>query len=127
MDDLSDRLFRLMTPEMKADVENSFKRDMTIQSKSLRRVPPDPMAEKNIPVPNMKDLEESDLLDPAVLQETLVQSLLHMKPRFPPLEKLPCANVQAEKYTACENRGNLACSACKLVSYCSKVRAYLPS
>ncbi|KAF9239784.1 hypothetical protein BU15DRAFT_46298 [Melanogaster broomeanus] len=40
--------------------------------------------------------------------------------KFPPPEILPCANVQVELYTACEKPGKLACSACKLVSYCSK-------
>ncbi|KIJ61529.1 hypothetical protein HYDPIDRAFT_183158 [Hydnomerulius pinastri MD-312] len=42
-------------------------------------------------------------------------------PTFPPftLTVLPCANAQVEKYTACENPGKMACSACRLVSYCS--------
>ena len=39
-----------------------------------------------------------------------------------PLETTPCANVQmTEQSTICKNQGKLVCSACKLVSYCSKV------
>jgi hypothetical protein len=37
------------------------------------------------------------------------------------LERLPCANVEAAKNWRCTEDGTLACSQCKLVSYCSKV------
>ncbi|KDQ51326.1 hypothetical protein JAAARDRAFT_185086 [Jaapia argillacea MUCL 33604] len=37
-----------------------------------------------------------------------------------PLERLPCANVEAETRTTCPNDGKLSCGVCKLVSYCSK-------
>jgi hypothetical protein len=47
--------------------------------------------------------------------------LLNEKPKFSPLENLPCANVEVQKYKMCPNPGTLACGACKLVSYCSKV------
>ncbi|KAF9224203.1 hypothetical protein BS17DRAFT_780637 [Gyrodon lividus] len=43
-----------------------------------------------------------------------------LKPLFPPLDCLPCANVQADQYVTCKNRGKSSCSACKLVSYCSQ-------
>jgi hypothetical protein len=39
-----------------------------------------------------------------------------------PLERLPCANVEPKKNWRCQESGRLACSECKLVSYCSKVR-----
>ena len=114
MDELTDQLFSLMTPDMKAELENSMQHDMGIQSKSLRRMPPDPMAEKG---PSLDHNNEYPL---AGLEEKL-KKLQNVKPRFPPLEKLPCANVQVERYTICENPGTSTCSACKLVSYCSKV------
>lgn len=114
MDELTDQLFSLMTPEMKAKLENSMQHDMGIQSKSLRRIPPDPMNEKG---PSLDHNNEYTL---AGLEKNL-KHLQDVKPRFPPLEKLPCANVQVERYTICENPGTSACSACKLVSYCSKV------
>ncbi|KAH6906719.1 hypothetical protein BKA70DRAFT_396558 [Coprinopsis sp. MPI-PUGE-AT-0042] len=41
-------------------------------------------------------------------------------PRHPPLERLPCANVEVDQYSACSKPGTMRCSACKLVSYCSK-------
>ena len=42
--------------------------------------------------------------------------------RATPPENLPCANVEVPKRRTCQNPGKLACSACKLVSYCSEVR-----
>ncbi|KAF9225919.1 hypothetical protein BS17DRAFT_777877 [Gyrodon lividus] len=50
----------------------------------------------------------------------LIDHVVNQNTRFPPLEVLPCANVQVDLYTACEKPGKLACSVCKLVSYCSK-------
>jgi hypothetical protein len=38
-----------------------------------------------------------------------------------PLLRLPCANVDPAKHLKCPENGTLACSECKLVSYCSKV------
>lgn len=118
MEELSERLSRLLTPEMNTYVENRIQREAATQSKNLRRLPPDPMAGKTAPAPNLNGLDESD---PVGLREACLQSLQNTKPRFPPPEMLPCANVQAEQYTTCQNQGKLACSACKLVSYCSKV------
>ena len=48
-----------------------------------------------------------------------------------PFERLPCANMLREGLLHCRKEGTLACSQCKLVSYCSKVSllhiALLPS
>jgi hypothetical protein len=41
--------------------------------------------------------------------------------RYLPLTTLPCANTYPAKHVVCKNLGKMACSACKLVSYCSKV------
>ena len=38
-----------------------------------------------------------------------------------PLLRLPCANVDPAKQLKCPQNGTLACSECKLVSYCSKM------
>ena len=115
MDGLSELFSRLMTPEMMAEVEHQ---EMSAKSKSLQYMPPDPFAGKAAPIPNLKDLDESD---PAAVAEAVFRSIQDVRPRYPPLEMLPCANVQVKQYTACENQARLACSACKLVSYCSKV------
>ncbi|KAH6906689.1 hypothetical protein BKA70DRAFT_1286599 [Coprinopsis sp. MPI-PUGE-AT-0042] len=37
-----------------------------------------------------------------------------------PLSQLPCANLQDQGSVQCLNRGDKACSKCRLVSYCSK-------
>ncbi|KAG0697937.1 hypothetical protein DFH29DRAFT_944009 [Suillus ampliporus] len=58
-----------------------------------------------------------DASDPERLFETLRDRL---KPKFPPLDVLPCANVQVTQFKACPKQGIKTCSACKLVSYCSK-------
>jgi hypothetical protein len=54
----------------------------------------------------------------------MMDSVVNRNPKFPPLEVLPCANVDVDKYAACEKPGKLSCSSCKLVSYCSKVWHY---
>ena len=63
------------------------------------------------------------------LREALLESVANIKPTHPPLESLPCANVEAIKHKACPKPGTKACSACKLVSYCSQAsdRYLLPS
>ncbi|OAX32095.1 hypothetical protein K503DRAFT_20610 [Rhizopogon vinicolor AM-OR11-026] len=78
---------------------------------SLISVAPDPSTsdEQIIPI----DFDPSD-------QERLFDILRKVKPKFHPLEVLPCANVDAMKYKVCSKQGTRACSACKLVSYCSK-------
>lgn len=53
--------------------------------------------------------------------EGMLNSVANRNPKVSPLDVLPCANVNVERYAACENPGKLACSSCKLVSYCSKV------
>ena len=118
MDELSKLFSRLMTAEMKAEVEHMIHQEMSAQSRSLRCMPPDPFAGKAAPIPNLKDLDESDSV---AVAEAIFRSIQNMRPRFLPLEMLPCANVQVKQYTVCENQAKLACSACKLVSYCSKV------
>ncbi|KAF8137398.1 hypothetical protein EV363DRAFT_1394947 [Boletus edulis] len=50
----------------------------------------------------------------------MMDNIVDRASKFPPLEVLPCANVNVEKQAICEKPGKLACSSCKLVSYCSK-------
>ncbi|OJA14610.1 hypothetical protein AZE42_07966 [Rhizopogon vesiculosus] len=78
---------------------------------SLMSVAPDPSTsgEQIIPI----DFDPSD-------RERLFDILRKGKPKFLPLEVLPCANMDAMKYKVCPKQGTKACSACKLVSYCSK-------
>ena len=53
--------------------------------------------------------------------EEMLSSVVNKNLKFPPLDILPCANVDVERHFVCEKPGKLACSSCKLVSYCSKV------
>jgi len=110
----------LMTParmtEARAKAMHAFERDQNIQNQNLRVLPPDPATQKKT------STFPEDIDSPAQLQSAWQQMVKgSLRPRYPPPTTLPCANVQAEKYTVCENPGTMACSACKLVSYCSKV------
>ena len=124
MDDVTSLFSTMhMTPALMAEIRagstRSFERDQSIQSPNLTALPPDPAAEsKGFQFP-----EAGDIYDPAQYQaffQKMMGQSFH--PRYPPPTALSCANVQADKYTTCENLGTMACSACKLVSYCSKVR-----
>jgi hypothetical protein len=102
----------------KASLINAMSRLLTSRdTSSLMSVAPDPSTsgEQIIPI----DFDPSD-------RERLFDILRKGKPKFLPLEVLPCANMDAMKYKVCPKQGNKACSACKLVSYCSKVRLPLP-
>ena len=80
---------------------------------SLRPVLPDSSMSDEPIIPT-----DFDFSDPKRLCEVFRK----MKSKFPPLEILPCANVHPAKLKICPKQGTKACSACKLVSYCSKVR-----
>jgi hypothetical protein len=71
---------------------------LSTQTKNIRAMPPDPSED-----------------------QTFLEDIDSLSPKYPPPVTLPCANVQAEKYAVCDKPGKMACSACKLVSYCSKV------
>ena len=64
----------------------------------LHLVGPDPIAaaqrEANFP---LEELLKLDLNDPAAL-DRITKSLQLYKPRFPPLERLPCANADMTQY-----------------------------
>ena len=122
MDEVMKLFQTLVTPatmaEARVEAVHSLEHDLAIQSQNLRRLPPDPATEKETST-FFKDIDSGD---PALFQSGLrrmMEESLH--PRHPPPTTLPCANVQAEKYAVCKNAGKMACSACKLVSYCSKV------
>ncbi|KAG2008144.1 hypothetical protein CC2G_013606 [Coprinopsis cinerea AmutBmut pab1-1] len=87
-------------------------------AKSLFAMPPDPIAEQNLSarLPDIDQLDPSSSAD----RDRLLSFLADCTPRFPPPERLPCANVQVHLYKACEQLGTRACTGCRLVSYCSK-------
>ncbi|KAG1747941.1 uncharacterized protein EDB91DRAFT_1235835 [Suillus paluster] len=87
-----------------------FKNELSLISLD---VPPDPSGSGEPFLPT-----DVDASNPERLFETLRDKL---KPKFPPLDVLPCANVQVVQFKACPKQGTKTCSACKLVSYCSKV------
>ena len=121
MDELFAQFSGLFTPETfsnaRAEAQRSIDRDMSTQSKSIIALPPDPMAGGSIFDPS--NLDAADPSHRADILKSLTNSAT--KVRFPPPENLPCANVQVGQYNACNKRGSMACSSCKLVSYCSKV------
>lgn len=104
MDELADKL-RL--------AERAYNRDMSSTNANIRVLPPPPVAGVST---KLKMALAGDDPTSALLEEAKTAT-----PRFPPLEFLPCANVDAERAMVCQKRGTMACSACKLVSYCSKV------
>jgi len=125
MDEVMKLLPTLMTPanmaEARAEVMRSFEHDQAIQCRNLRPLsppPPGPATETETST-FLKDIDSEPVQLHSALRRMMEESL---HPRYPPPTALPCANVQAEKYAVCKNPGKMACSACKLVSYCSKVR-----
>jgi hypothetical protein len=90
---MDDLFNRFLTPGQSAEIESCYQHINDTENSNLRGMPPDP----------------------------LTTSQLYSMPRFSPPDVLPCANVEAEKYRACPNPGKMACSSCRLVSYCSKV------
>ena len=67
---------------------------------------------------NMKDFFTN-----LTLSEAMELSKQASKPKFAPLDYLPCANAQIENnnFSMCNDPGTSFCGKCKLVAYCSKV------
>jgi len=101
MDQFAELFSKLQTPEAMSDAHaqatRSFLKDLATQSQYITALPPDPKRAKGGP------------------------NWDATKTRYPAPKTLQCANVQPAKYSVCQNPGKLACSACRLVSYCSKV------
>jgi len=89
----------------------------TLKNKNIRSIPPNPLSD----MASKLDLKGLNTSNPNLLQETVAKSVSNIKPPHPPLESLPCTNVEVTKHNACPRPGTKACSACKLVSYCSPV------
>ncbi|KAL6308530.1 hypothetical protein BKA93DRAFT_762976 [Sparassis latifolia] len=124
MDEVTDLLSRLLNPEGRRAAFQAYNRDLTNQSASLRRLPPrdDPNELSNLmnaPMAN-QPLHDLDASTEAQVRDRFLESLKKLRPRFPPPENLPCANVEVEKHRCCPNEGRMACGGCRLVSYCSK-------
>ncbi|KAF8636838.1 hypothetical protein AX17_003230 [Amanita inopinata Kibby_2008] len=95
-DSLASAFSRILSPEMIDEVREESHRDMTYTGGSLRLIPPDP---------------NQDDINPIKFKNLRAEG---MKPRFPPLEVLPCANIEVSKYRVCPNPGKMACSQCRL-------------
>jgi hypothetical protein len=120
MDRLTDFFNQPLTPEQSAEIESSYQHINDTRNTNLRAMPPDPLSNPQMHT-KLKDLDAS-ALDLSALHDMIQESAMaDSKLRFPPPEVLPCANVETEKYRACQNPGKMACSSCRLVSYCSKV------
>ncbi|RDB14687.1 hypothetical protein Hypma_016436 [Hypsizygus marmoreus] len=114
MDQPNEPFSQLFSPKVIADAEASFRRDMATTNTNLRVLPPDPASQmKSSTFASMAALNDSQSL------ASFLATMPNTRPRYPPLERLLCANVQPRKYTSCEHPGTLTCSMCKLVSYCS--------
>jgi hypothetical protein len=122
MDELDELFSSLLTPEIIDEAERSYDRDMSTQleNKNLRALPPDPSTSSTESHLNFKNVDKfnKDSI------RALMNSMAETKPKFLPLECLPCANVEVHKYKACPKPGTKTCSSCKLVSYCSAVSGY---
>jgi hypothetical protein len=115
-----DELFnRLLTPEQSAEIESSYQHMNDTGKSNLRAIPQDPLSNSQL-YTRLSSLDTS--LDPSALHKMCRESIMgDSKPRFPPPEVLPCGNVKVDMYRVCPNPGKMACSSCRLVSYCSKV------
>ena len=105
---------RMFSPEVTAAAERAYQLNHDAGNSNIRVMDPDPATSNNLRT------KVNLSTTPQTFMQTMIQE--SMKPKFPPPENLPCANVEVAKHQACKNPGKLACSACKLVSYCSKVR-----
>ena len=113
-----------LSPEQRSEIESSQQHTNDIGNSNLRALPPDPQTNSQLNT-RLSGLDTS-ALGPSALLDMFRESVREgSKPRYPPSEVLPCANVETEKYRACPNQGKMACSSCRLVSYCSKVSIYL--
>lgn len=99
----------VLTPEMRAHAEQSYLRDLCPTNPNLRAIPPTPSA-FGIDLDGIADFN------------TLLNVLTKLQSPYPPPERLLCANVQVSMRKVCDKLGNMICSQCKLVSYCSKVK-----
>lgn len=99
------QFYNMLTPEMKAKAEEAGRRDMPSTK--------GPNGRTMLPSMNI-----SSTFEGTESQMAFLKNMTEVKPQFPPLESLPCANVEIGK--VCQQRGAMACNACKLVSYCSK-------
>ena len=95
MDEL---LNRFSTLEQSAEIERSYQHINDPGKSNLQTILPDPLSNSQL----FTKLGTS--LDLPALRKTIRES----KPRFPPPEVLPCANVEVEKYKACPNPGKMA-------------------
>ena len=102
------------SPEVIAAAEREYQLNHDSGNTNVCVMDPDPSVSSNL----RAKVNESKT--PQAFIQTVIQE--SMKPKFPPPENLPCANVEVAKYRTCQNPGKLACSACELVSYCSEVR-----
>ncbi|OJA20158.1 hypothetical protein AZE42_11951 [Rhizopogon vesiculosus] len=69
----------------------------TSATSSLRTIPPDPSTSSNF--------ADFDVSDP----KCALEACRKMKPKFPPPEMLPCANVEVVKYKVCPKQGTKTC------------------
>jgi hypothetical protein len=119
-----DQLTNFLTPEQRSAIESSQQHINDTKNSNLRALPPDSQTSSELDT-RLSGLDTS-ALGPSALLDMFRESVREgSKPRYPPPEVLPCANVETEKYRACPNPGKMACSSCRLVSYCSKVNIYL--
>ncbi|EDR07431.1 uncharacterized protein LACBIDRAFT_298608 [Laccaria bicolor S238N-H82] len=117
MDKLTNMFSSLLPPQMRDYAEQVYRDNMSAQNANIRVIPPDPRTEGG---PPFDEIDESGGID-NVLKQMINSFAKNQTPRFPIPQRLQCANVEVEKYKTCDNPGTMACSGCKLVSYCSKV------
>lgn len=116
MDRFTDLFPYLLTPEMRTEAEADHSHNTSSQNLHLRIIERDSMLPPGFNIIP----DKFDTSDPRILSDMIKSVVENVKSPFPPLETLPCANVEPDKFRACSKPGTMACSACKLVSYCSR-------
>ena len=119
MDDFKALMDTILPPIDDTDrkaAEEACKRHFLGTNRNLRGMQPPP--------PTNNFIDPQNPLEGLTFGEGLKLLQKTAKPKFGPLDHLPCANAQVDKYTACDRPGRLFCSRCKLVAYCAKVRLW---
>jgi hypothetical protein len=101
----------VLTPKMRANIQRSYLQDIFSTNPNLRVIPP--MAAASASKIDFNSMENFN---------TLLDISTELRAPYPPPERLLCANLQVAIGKVCDKSGNMTCSQCKLVSYCSKVR-----
>lgn len=125
MDSILDRLARMVPPEVRARVEEDYPKYLSsCHNSALQMLPPISSNREGTVLAQGAEAPSDSSLQPDMSQDEIMDAMIKAPSDspFPLLGRHPCANVNVAKYSACSKPGTMACSECRLVSYCSKVK-----